>query len=184
MNQVHVMADLETLGRKPGCVVLSIGAVRFDPLAPMDSPLNEQFHVRLEVEEQERLGLRVEAETALWWMDQGEAAQHLLKLSVTPHLSRVLNLFRGFCAGSTTLWSNPPRFDVEILESLHTAAGVGFPYPHYQVADLRGLREAARLLGLPDHKEPNEKQHDALSDAIAQARTVQRLMAAFRGRLG
>ena len=27
----HAMIDIETLGTEPGCVVLSVGAVKFDP---------------------------------------------------------------------------------------------------------------------------------------------------------
>ena len=37
----HVMIDIETLGRNAGCVVLSIAAVEFNPLVPLEQLVKE-----------------------------------------------------------------------------------------------------------------------------------------------
>ena len=38
----HCMVDLETLGKRAGCPILSIGAVFFDPV---EKQLGEEFYV-------------------------------------------------------------------------------------------------------------------------------------------
>lgn len=46
LNDVHVMVDVETLGLQQNAIVLSIGAVVFDP-TPRDRGLGDEFYLSL-----------------------------------------------------------------------------------------------------------------------------------------
>ena len=35
--KTHAMIDIETLGTEPDCVVLSVGAVKFNPFVPQET---------------------------------------------------------------------------------------------------------------------------------------------------
>ena len=69
----HLMLDLETLGTTPGCVVLSIGAVEFD----LDG-IKSEFRAHIDVDSSTALGLKVDARTVMWWLDQSKEAQNAL----------------------------------------------------------------------------------------------------------
>src|ERR1700721_3055421 len=70
----HVMADIETLGTRPGSVILSIGAVAFDHR----QGLGPEFHVKINQQSSERAGLTVDKGTLAWWMRQSPEARALL----------------------------------------------------------------------------------------------------------
>lgn len=68
-GKVNVMIDLETLGLKPGVVVLTLGAVAFD----VEHGVLEEFgevHVRLDADHQHSVGLKTDPDTALWWLSK------------------------------------------------------------------------------------------------------------------
>lgn len=72
------------------------------------------------------------------------------------------------------VWANPPQFDLIILRHLFDECGVKCPW-HYRVErDFRTLKGHAHQLNI-DYQPAyaNIDKHDALSDAIAQARAVQ-----------
>lgn len=68
----HVMLDLETLGRGPGCVILSIGAVTFNPFG---EGYKHEFTCNIEPEISKQLGFTVDPDTVAWW---GQAEQGCL----------------------------------------------------------------------------------------------------------
>ena len=69
----HIMVDIETLDTVQSAVVLSIGAVAFDPHT---KELGEKFYVEFttDLQAQQRLGRTISADTVTWWMQQGAAA--------------------------------------------------------------------------------------------------------------
>ena len=48
----HGMIDLETLDTLPSCTVLSLGAVKFDPLN--DSEPHSELYLKIDIDEQDR----------------------------------------------------------------------------------------------------------------------------------
>ena len=64
----HATIDLETLSTKPDAVLLTIGAIKFDPFTN-DPPYNE-FYYRANVDEQTAMGRHIEEGTLDWWSRQ------------------------------------------------------------------------------------------------------------------
>jgi len=71
----HVMIDLETLGRRAGCSILSIGAVAFDPKT---KELGAEFYVVVNRLSCFKLGLHEDPETVKWWEGQNAEAKKIL----------------------------------------------------------------------------------------------------------
>ena len=69
---MHIMIDIETLGLKPGSIIISIGMVWFNPVS--GAILGEQY-IAVDAEASERAGLTIGAGTFLWWMRQSDAAR-------------------------------------------------------------------------------------------------------------
>ena len=62
-----VMVDLETLGRRAGCSILSIGAVAFDAETGTMGP---EFYMVVKMASCEKHGLHTDPETVAWWKKQ------------------------------------------------------------------------------------------------------------------
>jgi len=158
----QVMLDIETLGREPGCVVMSIGAVKFGP-----DGLGDEFHQTISLTDCVKHGLEIEAETLKWWLDQDSETQKELR-GLTP-LDSVLRQFNSWYDNVDEVWANSPSFDCEILEAAYEAAGHQEPWEYYEERDHRTLRELPQA---PSHDEIEDAgtEHNALDDAKYQAR--------------
>ncbi|WP_163059811.1 3'-5' exonuclease [Acidithiobacillus ferrooxidans] len=171
----HIMIDIETLSRKLGAVVLSIGAVAFDPDS---NRLGETFSIRLPAQEQIDKGGLVEMETVLWWMGQSlEARNAAFQGPCAPTVAHGLGKFSRFLqrvlAGNLRVWSNGPSFDSAQLQLLFDRFGVPWPVKYNADRDCRTIFELAypgERVPVPDD---GTVQHDALADAVWQARAVQ-----------
>ena len=159
----HVMLDLETLGTAPGCVVLSIGAVVFDPVA---AELGAEFSTKISRSNCEVSGLKVDPRTEQWWAGQSDAARAAAFGSYTM-LREALADFDAFWAkvGGTHLWGHGASFDAPVLEAAYRAVGWAAPWKYNATRCTRTLYELA-------HVEPDRTvgtHHNALDDAKAQA---------------
>ena len=66
---MHGMIDLETLGVEPDSVIMTLGAIKFDPYS--DSEPNSPLYLRADVEEQsEQYGRSIDDNTLAWWSRQ------------------------------------------------------------------------------------------------------------------
>lgn len=165
----HLMLDLETFGTRPGCVVLSIGAVEFD----MSGRCHKRFHAHMETEPQVAAGLHIDPRTVDWWLDQSKEAQTQLLKSTRLHPTLVLNdLVQAFDWSDLRVWANGAGFDFPILKALFDAYDMQAPWAFYNEMDFRTLKvligkERFKLLQVH-----NDLKHDALADAIAQTGTL------------
>ncbi len=180
----HVMLDLETLGFTPGSVVVSIGAVKFDPFG--DAPV-ESFYQTIDVDSSIRAGLTVEGETLLWWLRQGDEARRSTFAGDTQGIGSALVEFHDWFPPSAYVWSNGPAFDVSILEAAYRGAtGIEAPWSHRRVVDCRTIQLIGDLLGIKTPKvefPAGAVAHNAISDAHVQVVKVQsifRVLRAFR----
>src|SRR2546430_1719289 len=118
----NIMLDLETLGRRPGCQVLSIGAVVFGK-----EGLGEEFYCVLERHTQAILGLHVDAETQKWWAAQSPEARRVFNEPATD-LIEGLGYFSQYIVDNggpngVKMWGNGADFDNPILAAVYEAAG-------------------------------------------------------------
>jgi exodeoxyribonuclease VIII len=161
----HVMVDLETLGNRPGCKILSIGAVAFGP-----EGLGEEFYVVVDRESQTDFGLHEDASTIEWWDKQTvEAKSVLIEAEDGEPLSRCLLNFNAYLArfgmSDIKLWGNGSDFDNAILISCYAAtkqqAGWKF-WNNRCYRTLKSLHPGVKLNRTGTY-------HNALDDAKTQA---------------
>ena len=187
MDKIHYMLDLETLGKKPGCVILSIGVTRFDPIT---GTLGESFYREINQRSCDDIGLIIDPSTVEWWGKQDGAALELLERTMTggDNISTVLWDLADFITDNpntplcdsferernTFLWANSPSFDCDIIGYVFDDAGIPRPWSFYNEQDCRTLVELGRTLGIDPKKDMpfTGTPHNALDDAIHQAKYI------------
>ena len=165
---IHAMIDLETLGTRPDGVILSIGGVKFDPNS---DKIYDEFHYRLEVDEQIDRGRSVDEGTVEWWGKQpAEVVEAAFGNEGRISIDEFLDVFKRWCVSADTFWSQGPTFDMVMLENLYLQYEKHYPWSFWQVRDSRTLFS---IMPSDPRKKLNFAAHDALEDCRAQAKCVQ-----------
>lgn len=169
---MHVMLDLETLGTKPGCAIVSIGACVFD----MDG-VHDKFYRAINVTKKFGPGqLALDAGTVSWWMGQSSEARAVF---ADPERVTTYDAIRDFknwwitqaplnLHGGEFVWCHGATFDAPILEAVYNAIDDTAPFKFYNVRDTRTLYALSKIS--PDRAKGTH--HNALDDAVAQAEAV------------
>jgi len=165
-----VMLDLETLGTRPNCVVLTLGAVKFNPFR-LDMP-GPGLYIRPDADEQIASGREVQEETVEWWMQQAEdVREEALGSDGRVPVANMLKELNRFLVGVDNIWAQGPVFDIAILENLYRQFDISFNWQFWQIRDSR------TLFGV--HGDPRVKGkvglHNALEDCVSQAQAVQQI---------
>lgn len=167
---MDVMFDLETLDTKPSAVILSLGAVKFDPRQKGIDPDAERLSMRISVDEQSLMGRTTSESTLAWWAQQSKEAQDAaFSDEGRIPLIEAVDQFHKFVWNSERIWSQG-SFDVNIMEHLYTALNRPYSWQYWQVRDSR------TLFDFVDGELDRTKHHDAVEDAISQAEGVQRAL--------
>ena len=66
----HGMIDLETLSTRPDAVILSVGAIKFDPYSSTEP--HDPLLFKVDVDSQTEMGRHVMEDTLNWWATQPE----------------------------------------------------------------------------------------------------------------
>lgn len=173
------MVDIETLGRRPGAVVLAIGAVRFEPGAPLEGP---HFLVKIDIQDAERLGLKVDCGTLMWWLERLEMLREMASIEGLAVRNALASFEAWLPAGDDwEIWANSPSFDCRLLEAAFDAAGCELPWRYWQERDYRTLKAIAGGLE-PAPERLATKMHSALDDAVHQAWHARAMLAAMAAR--
>jgi hypothetical protein len=177
MANTDVMIDLETLDVLPTATILTIGAVKFDPLGrDVEEKSCEKFYVRVDVDSCDRLGATVSQSTLDWWAGQSQEAQNEAfdpneRISIEDAMTQLYK----FCWGAKRVWSHGAGFDVIILEWYFRKIGKAIPWSFWEVRDTRTIFD----LGINPNRPPVLKHH-ALEDAWNQAVGVQNVFNTLR----
>jgi hypothetical protein len=177
MANTDVMIDLETLDVLPTATILTIGAVKFDPLGrDVEEKSCEKFYVRVDVDSCDRLGATVSQSTLDWWASQSQEAQNEAfdpndRISIEDAMTQLYK----FCWGAKRVWSHGAGFDVIILEWYFRKIGKAIPWSFWEVRDTRTIFD----LGINPNRPPVLKHH-ALEDAWNQAVGVQNVFNTLR----
>jgi hypothetical protein len=166
---MDVMLDLETLSTRPESVILTIGAVKFDPWGE-EVDAGSGLYMRVDVDEQLAMDRHVLESTVEWWGKQDEAVrEEALGESNRESLDTMTRALNKFLVGVENIWCQGPAFDIVILENLYRQLSKPTPWQFWQIRDSR------TLFGV--HGDPREKgrtaAHNALMDCYYQARGVQ-----------
>ncbi len=173
-QQKHIMFDLETLGVKPGCITLSIGAVLFD-----QKGVHDEFEVHIDPIDSERYGLVAQASTVMWWLEQSDAARNAILLGKkTPLVEALTRLDKAFdWKKVSNVWCNGASFDFPILHRLYEAVGRDRgPWPFRNEMDMRTIKNLIPKDVLKKLKTEPSVAHSALADAYAQAETLREVL--------
>ena len=169
-----VMLDIETAGRNRDALVIAIGAVEFDAYSGLMGP---GFEVIFDAEDAQRTGGVIDMSTIKWWMQQAPAVQNQMfngTLGVRQGLKDFLMWYKQI--NPQRVWANGTTFDISILEDLFLRVDMRHPWHYRDVRDMRmcrDLKDSAYQNNVHDIYLQNTSQHDAVADAITQARVVQ-----------
>lgn len=168
----HIMIDLETLGTKHDAIILSIGAVRFDPLNAQD--LTDCFYVPVDPVSCEQYGLKADATTVMWWLGEKQsAARAQMVLEERTDLGSALEGFAmWYGTEPQPVWGNGATFDNVILRTAYERAGLACPWAFFHDRCYRTMKS---LTLIPAQR--HGMHHNALHDAITQARHLCEIVA-------
>lgn len=176
-----LMIDIETIGKTPGSIFVSIGAVYFD----METGLTgKKFYTNVDIQSAINAGLVLDADTLLWWMKQDEDARlkafGLNAGAAKPiPINTALNDLRGFVRESACVWGNGSVFDCTLLEVGYNKIGQSTPWQFWNVRDVRTFVDLAERLGTTCWKRAlgggqYTASHDPVEDCIGQINYVVR----------
>lgn len=162
----HCMVDLETMSVSPDAVVLSLGAVHFDP---WKKGHDNEIYFRINLDDQDLLGRDIDPNTLNWWSKQNpEVIEEAFNPDNRVPLHEAMEKFRKFAWGCQSIWSHGATFDIVILENIFKQIKKPIPWNFWQIRDTRTIFD----LGI-DPEMPSNNKHDALQDAIRQAKGIQ-----------
>lgn len=166
------MVDLETMATGPNSVILTIGAVKFDPFGSnVDRSTHNIFYRRIQTESCEELGMVIDPNTLDWW---GKQAPEIIEEAFHPDgripITQAVDEFHKFAWGCDAFWSHGSIFDIVILECYYRTLGKALPWNFWQIRDTRTIFD----LGY-DPEMPQNAKHNALEDAVRQAVGVQNM---------
>ena len=164
-----IMIDCETLDTSPFCVLLTIGAVIFDPKG---SGIIDKIDLRPSIEDQIALGRVVNEETVTWWGKQSASAQHeaLGDQDRIPFKEAMEKLYK-FCWNKGKPWSHGAAFDIVAMETSWKSLGMSEPWQFHKVRDTRTLFD---VTGVSLKDDGYVTTHKASEDAARQAFIVQK----------
>lgn len=185
----HFMVDIETLSTVVNAVVLSVGAVEFDPFT---GKIEREFYreVRLDLQRNRHIS----ADTVQWWAKQltengadnilaKSDADKTMPIDVVCLLGEFLNggveygVNRVDAYKKIAVWSCDPDFDLGILSNLYAELRLPVPWKFYETRSVRTVRMLNEIAGIKVPPQP--VTHNALEDCIRQAKEVSHLISSF-----
>lgn len=162
----HLMVDLETMAVTPRAVVLTLGAVHFNPYG---NGYGDKLYLRLDLDDQDKLNREIDPNTLDWWAKQDpKVMEEAFSPDNRVKLVDAMEQFKKFAWGCDAFWAHGSLFDIAILEDIFRQIQMPVPWNYWQVRDTRTIFD----LGW-DPDMPQASKHDALQDAIRQSVGVQ-----------
>ena len=178
IDYVHVMVDLETMGKKHNAPIVAIGAVVFDPAT---GSIGESFYKVVCLESSMNWGAVIDPSAVIWWLKQSSEARSAIVNDDAIPLQDALLQFREFVSDNVAggskkaqVWGNGASFDNSILRSSYDCIAEDYPWEYWNDRDVRTMVELGQAISFdPKTTIPFEgSRHNALADAIHQARYV------------
>jgi len=161
---MDLMLDIETLSTHPDAIILTIGAIGFDPFTN-DIYEQHSFYCRVDLESQSN---RSElSETVDWWAKQpAEAQAEAFADEDRLILSDALDGLSEVARKCSRIWANGISFDISILEHAYRQCNKPYPWQFWSVLDARTVMKLN-----PVNKLGNS--HHALEDCVNQVALLQ-----------
>lgn len=166
-----VMIDCETLGTSADAVILSIGAVKFDlESGQMD---DEGYYASVSIDSNFELKRRASESTIMWWMQQPPSAQGVFHEAKQPLDTALRGLIEWLDHDKRRVWSNGADFDIPMLSHAYTQLNLNTPWQFWNARCVRTYKS----LPAASSVQPFKNDHNALRDAVNQAKFVQAVYA-------
>lgn len=175
------MVDIETLSTAVDAVVLSVGAVEFDPIT---GEIKRKFYYELDLSEQKQR--HISTSTVQWWFKQCVENPKNVDLILKENkwkngVEFVLIKLGAFISDEEqeeedekiAVWACDPDFDLAILSNLYEEHNLPVPWKYSEPKSVRTVRMLAELhnIGLPKA----DASHNALKDCIRQVAEIAEL---------
>lgn len=172
---LHAMIDIETLGTEPDCVVLSVGAVKFDPFTANEP--HDRTLWRPAVEAQMSANRSVLDSTLEWWAKQPKHIQdEAFNEDGRIPLQQFFGELNKYLVGVDKIWCQGPQFDMVILEDLFKQFEHHRNWAFWQIQDCRTI---FNMMPIDPRKSIQQDAHSADADAYWQAVCVQQTFRHF-----
>jgi hypothetical protein len=159
----HLMLDIETMGNKSNSAIVSIGAVEFNIET---GKTGREFYRNVSLKSSIDLGLNIDADTVMWWMNQGDDARKSLTNEKAISINQALVDFKEFCTKEYQIWGNSARFDLGLMQDAYNKANIDIPW------DFRKERCVRTLVSFNPEIKNNFPSvgtaHNAISDCYFQ----------------
>ncbi|EFJ1799244.1 exonuclease, partial [Escherichia coli] len=169
---IHLMIDLETMGKNPDAPIISIGAIFFDP---QTGDMGPEFSKTIDLD---TAGGVIDRDTIKWWLKQSREAQSAIMTDEIPLDDALLQLREFIDENSgeffVHVWGNGTNFDNTILRRSYERQGIPCPWRYYNDRDVRTIVELGKAIDFDARTAiPFEgERHNALDDARYQAKYV------------
>jgi len=164
----HLMVDLETMAVTPNAVILTLGAVHFDP---WENTIGDELYMRFDLDDQDFLERDIDPNTMEWWSKQDPAImEEAFSDNDRVPVSEAMDRFHKFAWGCSAFWSHGAVFDLIIIENILTQLNKPKPWSFWQCRDTRTIFDLGH-----DPEMPKGSKHNALEDAKRQAIGVQNI---------
>ena len=174
MKFSNVMIDLETMGTNNNSAIIAIGAVAFDIET---GELGSHFYQTIDLIDSVSNGGIIDASTVLWWMKQSEEARKEFERPANYEVESLIDfanyLDRNSFTDDVKVWGNGASFDNVILTNAYRRCGEQLPWKYYNDRCYRTMKNLAPHIKM----EREGTHHNALADAISQAKHLIRIMA-------
>lgn len=141
----HLMVDIEALGNKPGAVITEISAVPFN-WDNKNSTAEDSFYVKINIEDSQKYGLKIQADTLQWWSQQDVTVlRAMMDQKDAVSLSNALYEFRSYLQSlypsQLKVWGNSNRFDLGLLAAAYDAIKQEIPWYFRNERDVRTMAD-------------------------------------------
>lgn len=186
---VDIVIDIETLGTRPGCTIIEIGACAIDGRTGeitanfsrrVAHPFPEFYLERVAMCGRSTMSSDL-VDTVVWWNEDPERAKTFKKVSRGGiAIGCALSFLCGWIfqqseshdAEDIRVWSNGPAFDIAILAEHFRLSGIRRPWICWQERCVRtALEQAGYVKGSVPWIERGPR-HRALNDARHEARKL------------
>lgn len=165
----HAMIDIETLGTEPDCVVLSVGAVKFDPFTSHEPHAKTLW--KPNVDQQTCAERSVLDSTLEWWAKQPQHIQdEAFNEEGRQSIADFMQDLNKYLVGVDKIWCQGPQFDMVILEHLFKQFNHHRGWAFWQIMDCRTV---FNMMPVDPRKAIQQNLHSADADAYYQAVCVQ-----------
>ncbi|HBD2332726.1 TPA: 3'-5' exoribonuclease [Escherichia coli] len=169
---IHLMIDLETMGKNPDAPIISIGAIFFDP---QTGDMGPEFSKTIDLD---TAGGVIDRDVIKWWLKQSREAQSAIMTDEIPLDDALLQLREFIDENSgeffVQVWGSGANFDNVILRRSYERQGIPCPWRYHNDRDVRTIVELGKAIDFDARIDiPFEgERHNALDDARHQAKYV------------